>query len=125
MHHTSDVIPPRQLTPKERGILEFLLSRPFPGRDQLWRQLLTARVSGDCGCRSLRLSVDRRVTERAQVKRRIPIEAEGVDADGMKIHFLLHVVDGYMLELEIFREDSKPIIELPVASALELFSLDD
>ncbi|HZD22404.1 MAG TPA: hypothetical protein VE569_03235 [Acidimicrobiia bacterium] len=31
------------------------------------------------------------------------------DRDGMKIHVLLHVLDGVMDELEIYREDSQPL----------------
>jgi hypothetical protein len=33
----------------------------------------------------------------------------GPRRDGVIIHVLLHVVDGFMDELEIFREDSTPI----------------
>jgi hypothetical protein len=42
----------------------------------------------------------------AEVVRRIPVEAETEDVDGVPIHVLLHVVNGYMNELEVYREDS-------------------
>ena len=64
-------------------------------------------------------------SNRALVKRRIPIEAEGLDSDGVKVHFLLHVLDGFMAELEIYREDSKPVLSPPDPRSLELLSLDD
>ncbi|MDP3541865.1 MAG: hypothetical protein Q8T11_05285 [Elusimicrobiota bacterium] len=54
----------------------------------------------------------------AAVLQRVPVEAESKDADGMGLHFLLHVVGGFLRELEIFREDSEPIKGLPQADAL-------
>ena len=59
---------------------------------------------------------------RAHLEKRIPVEAEGRDADGMGIHFLLHVVDGLLKEIEIFREDSQPIKRLPNAEQLALIT---
>jgi hypothetical protein len=34
------------------------------------------------------------------------VEAEFEDRDGVTVHILLHVMDGFLNELEIFREDS-------------------
>jgi len=61
----------------------------------------------------------------AMVKRRIPIEAEAEDTDNMKIHILLHVVHGFMDEIEMYREDLQSIIEIPKPNALVLINLDD
>jgi len=41
----------------------------------------------------------------AHVARRVPVEAELEDVDGVTIHVLLHVVQGFLNELEVFRED--------------------
>lgn len=70
-----------------------------------------------CGCPSIVFAVpaDAHV---AMVLQRVPVEAQSKDADGMDIHFLLHVVGGFLRELEIFREDSEPIKELPRADTL-------
>jgi hypothetical protein len=107
--------------------LALLLSRPFVGREELRQQLRAARVTAvcRCGCRSILLEVDHRLAPPAQVRRRIPIEATGADVDGMTIHLLLHVVGGYMTELEVFREDGEPLVALPAATELSLFSLDE
>jgi hypothetical protein len=70
------------------------------------------------------LDVDRAVTSPASVARRIPIEAEAADDDGVNIHFLLHTEGGFLAELEVFREDSGPILVLPAPSALRIFCLD-
>ncbi len=45
----------------------------------------------------------------AEVVRRIPVEAELDDSDGVTIHLLLHVVDGLVKELEVYRDDSGPV----------------
>ena len=83
-----------------------LLSQPFPGRDALTEQLQAVRVRTIDADGSLEL----RPTggPRADVVRRIPVEAESFDGEGATVHLLLHVVDGQMKELEIYREDSKP-----------------
>jgi hypothetical protein len=39
----------------------------------------------------------------------VPVEAELVDEDGVIVHVLLHVVDGFLNELEVYREDSAPV----------------
>jgi hypothetical protein len=44
------------------------------------------------------------------VHRRVPIEAVADDIDGMTIHVLLHVVDGYIDGLELYREDGLALL---------------
>lgn len=44
----------------------------------------------------------------AEVAVRVPVEATVEDSDGIIVHVLLHVVGGYLNELEIYREDSEP-----------------
>jgi hypothetical protein len=127
MHEFRALPHPRELSIAERSYLEFLLSRPFQGSAQLKEQLKSATVSEECsgGCGSIVLSVARSPSTIARVKRRIPIEAQGVDVDRVPVHYLLHVVDGFLAELEIYREDSQPVIQPPSVDLLELFSLDD
>lgn len=81
-----------------------LLETDFPGCEALRGQLLTLRVLPIDGDGSLKLSVTG--GDRAPVVRRVPVEAEMADVDGVPIHVLLHVVDGCLDELEVFREDS-------------------
>jgi hypothetical protein len=45
----------------------------------------------------------------APVVPRIPVEAELEDEDGTTVHILLHVIDGRLNELEIYRDDSGAI----------------
>ena len=103
--------PPDDYSPLDAGaarILAALLAEPFPGRDDVARQVAVAkgRVIDDHGCLALSVSD----APPAEVIRRIPIEAEVEDLDGATVHVLLHVVDGYLNTLEIYREDGGPIL---------------
>jgi hypothetical protein len=44
----------------------------------------------------------------AAVIQRVPVEARTRDPDGMDVFLLLHVVDGFAAELDVFRGDSAP-----------------
>ena len=128
MSHPSveNIIPPRPLTPREQELLQYLLQAEFPGKQALVKQAETLLVSGHCacGCASILFRVDTTSAPSALVQRRIPVEAEGADMDGVIIHFLLHVVQGWLSELEIFREDSEPILKLPPTKTLQVLILD-
>jgi hypothetical protein len=51
------------------------------------------------------------------------VEAELEDIDGMAIHLLLYVIDGHLDELEIYRDDSRPIQREILPGALRLIVL--
>jgi hypothetical protein len=85
-----------------------LLSQEFPGRDGLLRQFGSAEVRRIDRDGSLEIRVSSGAV-RADVARRIPIEAELEDLDGVRMHVLLHAPDGVLSELEIYREDSQPV----------------
>lgn len=119
--------PARDLTKAERALLDFLLSKRFPGRDALREQAKTVRVRGECGCgcASIEFAVDESKVPRAKVRRRIPIEAQRViDEYGSGTYVLLHVLDGYIAYLEVFRVGTETATGIPGPETLELFSLD-
>jgi hypothetical protein len=66
----------------------------------------------------------------APVKRRVPVEAWYLDVnskplDGPFVRILLHVLDGKLSELEIYKDDSSPVIKKePKLTELTLFSPD-
>lgn len=105
----------REIRAEEAALLERLLVMEFPGSTELREQLRTISVAEIDADGSLRLST--RASIRAAVSRRIPVEASYVDRDGVRVHLLLHVVDGYLDELEILREDSAPVINRPADQA--------
>jgi hypothetical protein len=109
--------PDRQLTSSERALIDRLLEPEFPGRDELRLQLNTAHaVDLDNG--GLALTCD--AAGRAPVKVRVPTEGEYVDRDGITVHVLLHVVDGLLRELEIYKDDSSVVLDAPTPSGLDV-----
>ncbi len=106
----------RPLKIRERELLEKLLEPEFPGRDELRRQLdsVTAKEILEDGT----LALQCRPCLPAPVKRSMPTEGECPDADGVTIHVLLHVKDGFMSELEILKFGSSKILNPPTARGL-------
>jgi len=92
-------------------VLSLLLSEPFPGCEALTAQHTSVR--GRAGDVDGSLELVSTTGPRAEVVRRIPVEAEGVDREGQPVYVLLHVAEGRMVELEIYRADGKvPVGEL-------------
>jgi hypothetical protein len=111
----------RKPTDVERSLLERLLEAEFPGRDELASMvcnLLVRTIDEDGG-----LELRSQVEGKSPVVKRVPVEAEAKDEDGVVIHMLLHVVDGRPVELEFFREDGATVRRIPSPSALELIVL--
>jgi hypothetical protein len=99
-----DFRPPSDL---ERQLLAVLLSTDFSGRDAVAEQVAVASVRAIDQNGSLEFApLDK---PPAEVVRRIPVEAELEDSDGVTIHVLLHVVDGLVKELEVYRDDSSRV----------------
>ena len=105
----------RPLEEHERAILERLLECEFPGQDELRQQAESVRAKlideYNDEYNSLALSVHSPIL--ASTEFRVPVEAEYLDADGVPICILLHVVDGRLHELEIFKADGGTIKNPP------------
>lgn len=88
--------------------MRLLMERPFAGCEELLAQLdeVAAKPIDEDGSVSLQCSCP----VKASVVARIPVEGEAQDRDGMKIHYLLHVVDGWMNELEVYKDDSSRVL---------------
>ena len=112
----------RHFTALEQGIIDRLLEKPFPGRDELCAQMKKCLVRTLDEDNSVEFFVATDV--KSQVKRRIPVEAEFQDADGVLVHMLLHVVDGKVNALEIYKEDGSSLLENPDPSKLKVVCLD-
>jgi hypothetical protein len=112
----------RALGEHERAVLAALLDVDFPGQSALLAQAseVSARRIDANGSLALAPGAD---TPRAEVMRRIPVEAEFDDQDGVTAHVLLHVVDGYLNELEVYREDSAPLQREPAPEDFRLIVL--
>jgi len=112
----------RQPTPTETEFMQRLLAADFPGKEEIAKQLTSCRVRiiDDEGSLELELSDTARP---ATVEKRIPVEADAVDEDGIHIHFLLHVVKGFAKELEVYKDDGTPIKRMPQPNQLEVIVL--
>jgi hypothetical protein len=104
---------------REAAILDHLLRPDFPGRDALRAQVELALVRPIDADGSLAFDI---VPTAPPVigGRRIPIEGEHVDRDGTVVHVLLHVVNGYLAEFDVYREDSGPVQSLAEPERVEV-----
>jgi hypothetical protein len=112
----------REPTRTEAEVIQRLLAADFPGKEDIVEQLAGCRVRtiDDEGSLELELS---HVSKPAAVEKRIPVEADAVDEDGIHVHFLLHVVNGFAKELEIYKDDGTSIRRMPCADDLEVIVL--
>jgi hypothetical protein len=113
--------PFRRPSDGEIQLVDSLLGATFPGREALVQQWLSAEVRRIDEDGSLQIRTHGGPP--ADVVRRIPVEAELEDEDGMTIHLLLHVVEGLLDELEIYRNDSQPVQSEILPGTLRLIVL--
>jgi hypothetical protein len=108
----------------ESDLLELLLNQEFPGAPELRAQLPDLEVASIDADGSLSL-YPRPDSPVARVDKRVPAEGAYLDNDGMRVHVLVHVVDGRLQELELYREDGKTVnrqlISLPNDLVLDLW----
>ena len=100
----------RRPTAAEQALLDKLLAPTFPGSNELRAQLegLDVRIIDEDGGLELRPGPG----PYAEVLDRIPVEGELLDRDGVKAHVLLHVIDGRLHELEVYKEDGSRMFQL-------------
>lgn len=109
MCHDEGLRPP---SASEKQLLQRLLTLDFDGAEALSQQLRMLLVEPIDRDGSLRLHpVD---ATPVSVARRIPVEATYADADGVVVHVLIHVIEGMLNELEVYREDSGGVLIAPV-----------
>lgn len=100
---------PREMTANERAVMDRLLGEPFPGREILMTQARNCKVStlDDEGSVEFHVLAECRAPI---LLCRVPVEATVSDVDGVAIHLLLHIQDGVIKMLEIFREDGRSLV---------------
>jgi hypothetical protein len=115
---------PRDLREDERALIGQLLAQSFNGRDEVAAQLQGAQViaEGVEDTRTLRFAPPCGDAPPAPTALRIPVEGIADDADGVAITVLLHVVDRWVTELEVYRVDGKSIrsSEQPILHTLSV-----
>jgi Domain of unknown function (DUF6984) len=112
----------RKLSSIEESLIKRLLSADFPGRKEVSQQLENCLVRVIDTEGSLEIQPNLKASA-AIVEKTIPVEAEAPDEDGIHMHFLLFVRNGYVKELEIYKDDGSPIRRLPAPEKLEIIVL--
>ena len=109
----------------EWALLKKLLERSFPGRDELSQQLdgLSVKTIDQEGSLSLKPAP---MAARAEVQQRDVAEGFYSDEDktsgeGPQVNVLLHVVEGRLTELEMYKDDGSPIKRSPSAESLKSY----
>jgi hypothetical protein len=102
---------PAMTEPQARALVQRMLRETFAGAAQLRAQLGSAVLAPTerDGCWSFQV-VSQYL---AMVHRRVPVQAEATDSDGVPLHASLHVVGGVLHELEAVREDGGPVLAWP------------
>ena len=111
----------RSLTPSEKAILDRLLAGDFAGRDEILQQIAESLVRSIDEDGSLEFRIISPV-KATSTKSRVPTEGEAEDVDGITIHFLLHVVNDVVQELEIFKEDNSRPLTMPASNSIRVFA---
>lgn len=115
----------RPITNREKAILLRLLELNFRGRDAIREQvggLLGKQIDNEG---SLSLKVTSKT--RADIPGGIAVEArysdsEAVDPWEPHVNLLLHIADGQIKLLEVYKDDGSPIRRMPDPEELQLFS---
>jgi hypothetical protein len=109
----------RRLTGTETRIIDKLLTEDFPGRGAIREQIRDSLVREIDSNGSLEFQVQAGPIARTDF--RIPVEGEFEDIDGVTIHVLLHVVNGRLNELEVYKDDSARVAKMPGPENLRIF----
>ncbi len=112
----------QDLSTFHRELLTRLLAAEFFGKEQLTQQIHSGRFTVIDANQSLAIKAS---GPRAEVRKRVPVEANALDKDGMMIHSLLFVRGGYVYMLENFRGDGNPIQQMPSAAEFQVLVLGD
>ena len=115
----------RPLTGVEAAIIERLLGHDFVGRVELLQQLVGLEASAIDGSGSLWLKATH--GERAPIRSTPAVEARYPDLDasdefGSCVNVLLHVKEGYLSMLEMYKDDGSKIMRVTVPEDCWMFS---
>lgn len=114
----------QKLRKDETQWLLTLLKKQFSKREEIIRQINNAKIEREYTkfFLSVRFSVDKKI-EPINIRTRVPVEMHVYRKKGCPVQFLLHIVNGYVSELEVFCADSSEIdanLELDKAEKIEI-----
>lgn len=111
----------RNILPAEYAPVNGMLSVHFSGSAELKLQLDSPNLCVTSYGEILIFDFVIRPTAYAATKYQVPVEAKSKDLDGMEISVSLHVVDGRLYELEVYRLDGEGISQPPAPESLNDF----
>ena len=117
-------MPVPHFSPQEKEWLKAYLSYDFPGREEIIQQIKTSTVTREYTKWHLSMKFHPyRGTSPTPSTQRVPFVMLAHLEDRAPLEFLLHIVDGYVAELEILFADSSEISDsVDIADAkLEYF----
>jgi hypothetical protein len=114
----------RPITTVEYEIIKKMLETKFRGRNQFVQQLVGLWAKPIDAQGSLRLRVT--CTAAAPISRGIAVEARYPDLDardesGPCVNLLLHVADGRLSMLEIYKDDGGKILKVPNPAEMKVY----
>jgi hypothetical protein len=100
----------RKPTSLQLLLISKLLSVNFQGQQDLREQVKGLKVSSTNDPDNYgSVNLFPVINTKADVIKRIPVEAEWYDSDNVCVHLLLHVVNGLLNELEIYKDNGTAI----------------
>ena len=108
----------RNLTVREKSILERMLRQLSDDKDPLRAQASAAEVKTIDDEGSLDFSVPATAPRASAITERVPVTATFNDEDGTPVYILLHLQDGRLSELEVYKADGSKILRQPVPEEL-------
>ena len=86
------------------------------------KQTQTAKVKQECTlCLNIVLSIDQDPSLKAEVLSRVPVLSTTKDTDGIFLEILIHVVNGYLDKIEMWRGNLGPTKAYPAHSSADTF----
>ena len=99
----------RNLYKSERCWIEKILAAEFKGKNILFRQIQKSKVVLEQGYDFISLKFKTEESERYPYLVRVPVEMRVFQKGSAPIVFLLHIVNGFIDELEVLTADSSKI----------------
>jgi hypothetical protein len=108
----------RDMTYDERRILDRIFAQLPAAKEELEEQARASKVISLDEDGSLQFGVAPSIPPSAKLADRVPVTAIFDDDDGIPVYLLLHIQEGKLFELEIYKADGSKIISAPVAEKL-------
>ena len=105
----------------ERDVLRRLVAINFVGCEEISQQIEECLVREIDENGSFEIDVPP-TRPRATVSSRVPAEGEYLDVDGICVHVLLHVVEGIVTMLEVYKEDNTEVHDRDGIAAMKVFA---